>query len=467
MRDTLCSAIDFMSAPFLTDTSPRTLWNRFNRFLERHLPERLYARTLIIVITPMVVLQSIVAFVFMERHWDKVTKHLSRAVARDIAMIVELYETDPSESALEKLSLMAREKLELSVSFSPDTQLPPVQPKPFFSLLDRRLGRELARAVKRPFWIDTVGRSDYVDIRVLINKTVLHVIAKRNRAYATNTHIFILWMVGASLVLLTIAILFLRNQIRPIVQLTDAAESFGKGRDVPKDFRPRGAQEVQRAAIAFLKMRERIERQIEQRTAMLAGVSHDLRTILTRFNLNLALMENTPEVEDMRDDIKEMQHMLEDYLAFARGEGDEKASRTNIGGLLEEIRKDIETGGRHVGLTLDGSLEVTVRRNAFKRCLSNLIGNAVRFGEEVHVTADRNLGMLNVHVDDDGPGIPEEMYEQIFRPFFRLDDARNQDTTGSGLGLAIARDIARNHGGDITPSKSPLGGLRTSVQIPV
>ncbi|PLX35695.1 MAG: two-component sensor histidine kinase [Hyphomicrobiales bacterium] len=449
------------------DTRPLTLRRRFSRFLERHLPERLFARTLIIVITPMVVLQWIVAFVFMERHWDKVTKHLSRAVARDIAMIIELYESDPTTKAAETIAKLARNELDLSVSFSPGASLPAVQPKPFFSLLDRRLNRELSKAVKQPFWIDTVGKSDYVDIRVLLDDTVLSIIARRNRAYATNTHIFILWMVGASLVLLTIAIIFLRNQIRPIVQLTDAAESFGKGRDAPKDFRPRGAQEVQRAAIAFLKMRQRIERQIEQRTAMLAGVSHDLRTILTRFNLNLALMDNTPEVEDMRGDMKEMQHMLEDYLAFARGEGDEKPSRTNIGGLLEEIRNGTGSGAQQVGLKLGPGLEVTVRRNAFKRCISNLVENALKYGRNVQITAQRRSGWLIIHVDDDGIGIPEDMHEQVFRPFFRLDIARNQDTSGTGLGLAIARDIARNHGGEITLGKSPMGGLRISVQIPV
>lgn len=464
-----CSATEPMTTTFPhEDTRPLTLQRRFSRLLERHLPERLFARTLIIVIAPMVLLQSIVAFVFMERHWHKVTKHLSRAVARDISMLVELYEADPTEQAAERLSALARDKLDLTVSFTKGASLPPTQPKPFFSLLDLRLSRSLGKAVtQRPFWLDTVGRSNYVDIRILLDDTVMRVIARRNRAYAINTHIFILWMVGASLVLLTIAIIFLRNQIRPIVQLTDAAESFGKGRDAPSDFRPRGAQEVQRAAIAFLKMRERIERQIEQRTAMLAGVSHDLRTILTRFNLNLALMDDSPEVEDMRGDIKEMQHMLEDYLAFARGEGDEKAQRTNIGGLLEEVRKDVATGGREIGLSLGSSLEVTVRRNAFKRCVSNLVGNAMKFGNEVHITASRDQGMLNIHVDDDGPGVPEDMYEDVFRPFLRLDVARNQDTSGTGLGLAIARDIARNHGGDITLAKSPLGGLRATLSIPV
>lgn len=450
-----------------TDQEPLTIRRRFSRFLERHLPERLYARTLIIMITPMVLLQSVVAFVFMERHWDKVTKYLSRAVTRDISLLIELHEKNPPIMSDEDLTLMAREKLALSVSFLPGMKLPPPQPKPFFSLLDRRLSYEIVRNVGLPFWIDTVGRSNFVDIRVQLKDSVMRVIARRKRAYAKNSHIFILWMLGTSLVLLTIAVIFLRNQIRPVLQLAKAAEGFGKGREAPPDFRPRGAQEVQRAAIAFLQMRERIESQIEQRTAMLAGVSHDLRTILTRLNLQLALLGDEPEMQDMRDDIAEMQHMLEDYLAFARGEGDEKATRTNIGGLLEQIRAESATSGQDVTLSLGSALETTVKRNALKRCVGNLVNNAARFADHVHVDAQRRDEWLEITVEDDGPGIPEDMREQVFRPFFRLDVARNQNTSGTGLGLSIARDIARNHGGDITLGKSAMGGLKASLRIPV
>ncbi len=450
------------------DEFPLTIRRRFSRFLERYFPERLYARTLIIMITPMVLLQSVVAFVFMERHWDKVTKHLSRAVARDIAMLIDLHEQTPPVLSNEDLTRMAREKLALSVSFLPGMNLPPPQPKPFFSLLDRRLSREMVRNINRPFWIDTVGRSNFVDIRVQLKDSVIRVIARRKRAYAKNSHIFILWMLGTSLVLLTIAVIFLRNQIRPVLQLAEAAEGFGKGREAPPDFRPRGAQEVQRAAIAFLQMRERIESQIEQRTAMLAGVSHDLRTILTRLNLQLALLgDDEPELQDMRDDIAEMQHMLEDYLAFARGEGDEKSTRTNIGGLLEQIRTESATSGQEVTLTLGSALETTVKRNALKRCIANLVNNATRFANNVHVNAQRHKDWLEITVEDDGPGIPENMREQVFRPFFRLDVARNQNTSGTGLGLSIARDIARNHGGDITLGESKMGGLKASLRIPV
>ncbi len=449
------------------DQLPITLRRRFSRFLERHLPERLYARTLIIMITPMVLLQSVIAFVFMERHWDKVTKHLSRAVARDVAMLIDMHENFEPARDPEVITQMARNSLDLTISFLPGIKLPPPQPKPFFSLLDRRLSIEMVKIVKRPFWIDTVGKSDFVDIRVQLKNSVLRVLARRNRAYAKNSHIFILWMLGTSLVLLTISVIFLRNQIRPVLQLAEAAEGFGKGREAPPDFRPRGAQEVRRAAIAFLQMRERIERQIEQRTAMLAGVSHDLRTILTRFNLQLALLGDDPEMLDMRNDIAEMQHMLEGYLAFARGEGDEKSARINIGGLLQQISAEAATSGHEVSLTLGSSLESTVKRNAFKRCIGNLVNNATRFAKKVHVSAQRRDDWLEIIVEDDGPGIPPDMREQVFRPFFRLDVARNQNTSGTGLGLSIARDIARNHGGDIILDESELGGLRANLSIPI
>jgi two-component system osmolarity sensor histidine kinase EnvZ len=277
---------------------------------------------------------------------------------------------------------------------------------------------------------------------------------------------FLLWMVATSLVVLTIAILFLRNQIRPIVRLADAAEAFGKGREVV-NFRPRGAREVRRAAAAFLEMKIRIERAIEQRTTMLAGVSHDLRTILTRFKLELALIGDSPEVEAIKKDVDEMAGMLEAYLAFARGDLGEQPAPTDMAAMLEELKIDSERHGHRATVAFHGQPEVTVRPAAFKRCLANLVSNAGRFAATVAITGHRDHRWLTVTVDDDGPGIPPPMREDVFKPFLRLDDARNQDEGGTGLGLAIARDIARSHGGDITLGDAPLGGLRASVRVPV
>jgi len=294
----------------------------------------------------------------------------------------------------------------------------------------------------------------------------MQVIAPRNAAYASNSEIFLLWMVGTSLVLLTVAILFLRNQIRPILRLADAAESFGKGREVP-NFRPRGAREVRRAAAAFLEMKGRIERAIEQRTAMLAGVSHDLRTILTRFKLELALIEDSPEIEAMKKDVDEMARMLAAYLAFARGDAGEQSAPTDMAGLLDGLRSEVERSGRRANAVFHGQPIVTVRPAAFKRCVGNLVSNAARHAAAVSITGHRDHRWLTVTIDDNGPGIPQHLREEVFKPFLRLDDARNQDEGGTGLGLAIARDIARSHGGDISLADSPLGGLRATVRVPV
>jgi two-component system osmolarity sensor histidine kinase EnvZ len=429
------------------------------------MPKGLYGRALLIIIAPMVLLQSVVAFVFMERHWNLVTQRLSAAVVQDIAALIDVYSTLQADQA--QIRRIAQERLGLVVDFLPVSELPPVGPKPFFSLLDYSLSEEISKRIRRPFWIDTVGRSALVEIRIRLDDSVLRVFARRSAAYASNSHIFLVWMVGTSTVLLIVAILFLRNQIRPILRLADAAESFGKGREVPS-FRPRGALEIRRAAMAFIEMKTRIERAMEQRTAMLAGVSHDLRTILTRFKLELALIgDNSPEIEAMKKDVDEMARMLEAYLAFARGDSGETAAPTDMAAFLDELQAEGERNGHRTSVAFHGAPVVTVRPAAFKRCVGNLVSNAARHANAISITGHRDHRWLTVTVDDDGPGIPASMREEVFKPFLRLDDARNQDEGGTGLGLAIARDIARSHGGDITLADSPMGGLRATVRVPV
>jgi two-component system osmolarity sensor histidine kinase EnvZ len=442
------------------------LYDRFGLWLRSMMPTGLYARALLIIIVPMVVLQSVVAFVFMERHWNLVTQRLSAGVVQDIAALIDIYKGYPQDADRTQLKRIAQERLDLIIDFLPDSDLPPPGPKPFFSLLDQSLSEELGRQIRRPFWIDTVGRSALLEIRIKLDDTVMRVFARRSAAYASNSDIFLMWMVGTSLVLLTVAILFLRNQIRPIVSLADAAESFGKGRDVPS-FRPRGAREVRRAAAAFIEMKSRIERAMEQRTAMLAGVSHDLRTILTRFKLELALIGDSPEIEGMKKDVDEMGRMLEAYLAFARGDTGEQSAPTDMAAFLDELKGDVERNGHIANVAFHGQPVVTVRPAAFKRCVGNLVSNAARHAASVSITGHRDHRWLTVTIDDNGPGIPAHLREDVFKPFLRLDDARNQDQGGTGLGLAIARDIARSHGGDIFLSDSPLGGLRAAVRVPV
>jgi len=442
-------------------------WRRMSRALNSVMPKGLYARALLIIILPMVILQSVIAFVFMERHWNVVTQRLSAGVVSDIAALIDIYKGYPQDADQSQIRRIAQDRLGLAVDFLPLGDMPPPGPKPFFSLLDQTLSEELRKQIGRPFWIDTVGKSALVEIRVQLDRNIMRVFARRSAAYASNSEIFLLWMVGTSTVLLVVAIIFLRNQIKPILRLADAAESFGKGREVP-NFRPRGAREVRRAAQAFIEMKTRIERAIEQRTAMLAGVSHDLRTVLTRFKLELALIKKkTPEAEAMKKDVDEMARMLEAYLAFARGDLGEGSAPTDMAEFLEEMRLDAERHGHKASVVFHGPPVVTVRPAAFKRCLANLVSNAARHAPSISITGHRDHRWLTVTVDDDGPGIPAAMREEVFKPFMRLDDARNQDEGGTGLGLAIARDIARSHGGDIMLGDSPLGGLRATVRVPV
>ncbi|MEN0000420.1 MAG: ATP-binding protein [Pseudomonadota bacterium] len=432
----------------------------------RAFPRGLYARSLIIIIAPMVLLQSVVAFVFMERHWQTVTQRLSTAVTRDIAALIDVIETYPQDSNFTEVVRIARDRLDLNIAILPPEPLPPPTPKPFFSILDGILSEEIRKQIARPFWIDTVGDSNLVEIRVQLEENVLRVFARRSQAYASNTHIFLLWMVGTSLVLLFIAILFLRNQIRPIQKLARAAESFGKGQALPEDFRPRGAIEVRRASLAFIQMRERIERQLEQRTQMLTGVSHDLRTILTRFRLQMALARDVPEVEAMEADIADMQSMLEGYMDFARGEQAEEPVELDLAEMLTAIEKQGKLHGKKVATSLIGRPDVIVRPVSFKRLVDNIATNAFRYANRLELTARNTKGNLYLTFDDDGPGIPEGRHQDVFKPFVRLDAARNLNESGTGLGLSIARDIARRHGGDITLDASPLGGLRVVIRIP-
>jgi two-component system, OmpR family, osmolarity sensor histidine kinase EnvZ len=443
----------------------------FGQLAMQILPKGLYARALLIILVPIVLLQSVLAFVFFERHWNQVTRRLSEATARDIAAIVELYENMPPDADHGRLIDLAQSKLALtSLQILPMGDLPSKEPRPFLGLLDRALSEEIRNQVRRDAWIDTVGQSNHVEIRIKLDTATLRFVAPRGQIYASNSHIFLVWMVGTSLVLISAAVLLLRNQIRPILRLAEAADSFGKGRGFPDDFKPRGAREVRQAAQAFVEMRDRITQHVEQRTTMLAGVSHDLRTVLTRFKLELALLGDTPEIDALKGDVNEMQHMLEDYLAFARGDGGESATQTNVRELLEEIHEDalhygpdivLETGRRR------RELVVPLKRQALKRAILNLVSNAARFGDTVVLRATADRAWLSIDVEDDGPGIPKAERDNVFRAFYRLDHARNQDKGNTGLGLAIARDIARSHGGDISLDESVLGGLKATIRLPV
>ena len=444
-----------------------TYWH-ISRFLERWMPSKLYARSLIIVIAPMVLLQTIMTAVIMERHWDNVTKALSRSVAREVSFVTTLYDNSPKDQAsVDALLKHANETLDLVFTLERGAKLPEVSRKPLYSLLDIKLTQYLETRLKRPLVVDTLSNKDYVDVSIELEKgVILRFATNQARVYASSTPIFLLWLLGSSIVLVMLAVVFLRNQIKPILELAQAAQNFGMGREAP-NFEPRGADEVRAAADAFLKMKERIERHVEQRTTMLAGVSHDLRTILTRFKLELAFMGDNPKVEELREDVAEMQRMLEGYMAFVKGDGGERSEMTDVSQLLENVADMSERGGASgIERVVQPMMQVPVKVDALRRCVGNLLANASRFAKRVKLGGRLERNQLVITVDDDGPGIPAAMREDVFKPFVRLDDARNLDETGTGLGLAIAQDIAHAHGGHIVLEDSPMGGLRVVVTIP-
>ncbi|HYI73612.1 MAG TPA: ATP-binding protein [Skermanella sp.] len=429
------------------------------------LPQTLFGRSLLIIVTPVILLQVVATWIFYDRHWDTMTNRLAYAVGGEIGMVIEQLERDVTMADRTETLSMAARTMDLIITFEPDAILPPQRQK-LCSLLERTLGMALDERVRKPFLIDTRVASNWIEIRVQMADGVLSVMSPERRLFSSTTYIFLLWMVGAAMVLFAIAIIFMRNQIRPIRRLAAAADAFGKGRDVTR-FKLEGATEVRQAAAAFLVMRERIQRQISQRTEMLAGVSHDLRTPLTRMKIQLELFTDCADVEDLKADVIDMEQMIEGYLAFARGEGAEAPVPTDLNRLINEAVSSARRDGAIVDLHLEGELSLPLRPNSVKRCLANLIGNARRYADHVWVQAGRRDDAIEITVDDDGPGIPASSHEDVFRPFFRLEGSRNRSTGGVGLGLTIARDVIRSHGGDITLSDSPRGGLRAVVRLPV
>jgi two-component system osmolarity sensor histidine kinase EnvZ len=434
--------------------------------LKRLLPQTLFGRSLLIIVTPVVLAQLVATWIFYDRHWETVTRRLAFGVAGDIALVIEQLNRFPDPTSQSQILEAAARTTDLVITLEPGARLPQ-HLQPLTGRLERTLAAALEEQVARPFAINTRIAHEWYEIRVQLPDGVVRILSPERRMFSPTTYIFILWMTGSALVLFGIAIVFMRNQIRSIRRLAIAADRFGKGRDTP-DFKPEGAAEVRQAAAAFLVMRERIQRQMRQRTEMLAGVSHDLRTPLTRMKLALAMLNEDPEVEELKDDVAEMESMIETYLAFARGEGTEQMQPTDLSRLVGEVVVGARRAGSQINLTIAETLSLPLRTNGFKRCLSNLLANSRRHAHTVWLHVGRRDPMtIQILVDDDGPGIPETAREDVFKPFFRLDTSRNPETGGTGLGLAIARDVVRSHGGDITLDDSPQGGLRVIIRLPV
>jgi two-component system osmolarity sensor histidine kinase EnvZ len=443
------------------------------RWFKRILPRSLFGRSLIIIILPLVLAQLLATWIFYDRHWATVERRLATNVAADIAFTLDtLAQTDTPEQAKVVLA-RATATTDLHFHFHPGEQLaaalPPLHDNWYDAgnWLEDALDGALAERVRRPYRLDIDSDPRFVMIAVQLDDGVMDVAAPRDRLSTPTTYIFVLWMAGSSLVLLAVASLFMRNQVKSLRRLAAAADSFGKGRDVA-NFKLEGATEVRQAAAAFLKMRDRIRRQITQRTEMLAGVSHDLRTPLTRMRLALEFLgQEGPEVEELKDDVITMERMVQGYLDFARGEGPEQPRQTDLGLLVEEVAAAARRDGADISLALAEGLVLSLRPDAMRRCIANLLSNARRYGSHIWLTVLPVAEGVDILVDDDGPGIPPAERENVFRPFFRLDASRNPATGGVGLGLTIARDVARGHGGDLTLEESPQHGLRVRLHLPL
>ncbi|MBS1184171.1 MAG: envZ 2 [Proteobacteria bacterium] len=450
--------------------SPRVVrraWVGAGHAINRSLPKGLLGRSLLIVVVPMLILLGVLTGVFMDRHWMLVTQRLSDAVAGSIVGLANISDnTALSDPLRDDVVNSAAKAMGLSVQILPTSEIGRVR-RASSDIVHAMLADGIVKRTHMPFSIRDTSDGNRIEVRMIVHSGVLKVDFARSLAYAANWHFFLVWMVGTALFLVLVSLIFLRNQIRPIERLAAAADAFGRGRPV-EGFAPSGAREVRQAAHAFIGMRRRLERQIEQRTTMLAGVGHDLKTILTRFRLGLALLPDGEETADLRSDVAEMEAMLEAYVDFARGDADETPQPLDVEATISDcLRQMAEPAGRTVHFAFTGDGALTLRPTAFRRLIANLIGNAVRYGRTaVWVTAERREGWLSVTIEDDGPGIPSDELEAVFRPFYRLDAARNQDVPGTGLGLAIARDVARSHGGDIELGPSPRGGLKATVRLP-
>jgi len=445
----------------------RDWFERIASWADQHSPQTLFARALIIIVVPMLLLQALSAWWFYSQRGDNVTNRLALLLVRDLRALIALRADFPDAAHQAWIVERAREDLLITVRFRQGI-VPPFRNPAYFDIVAREVQGALDADLKRPYFLDnTLGGNQLLIEIQLSDGDVMEAWVPYLRLTFGSSIAYVLAQVGLGMVLFGLAIWFMRRELVPIEHLGVAADALGKGRDVPNFAFSGGTREVRNAATAFQTMRIRLQRSIQQRTEMLAGVSHDLRTPLTRMKLSLAMLPDSPETKELDDDVADMQRMIEGYLAFARGEGDEDPIPSDLSEILEDVAAGARRDNAEVSLGWQGDMDIILRPIAIKRCVTNLVSNALRHGSRAEIRAVRGKTSVEISVDDDGPGIPPERHEDVFRPFVRLDESRNVDTGGSGLGLTIARDIARSHGGDVSLGASPLGGLRVVVRLPV
>tara|TARA_B100000963_G_scaffold303026_1_gene276133 strand:- start:8871 stop:10187 length:1317 start_codon:yes stop_codon:yes gene_type:complete len=432
-----------------------------NKLIKIILPKRLFYRALIIVAAPTIILQLIITIVFFDSIWIKANKNTTRALVAQLKTIEEVYQNDKKN--LDFLTDSYKNNFNFEIGIN-QNKLPSISGERKFSPMDRSLRRELKSIFgNNNYWFNTSKFKNAVEIKIKSNDEIIEFLVPKNMVSTSSVRLFVLWTTLPSILLIIVALIFLKNQTRPLVKLAKAAEKFGKG-DYVNDFRPSGAQEIRKAAYEFDRMAKRINRHLNQRSEMLSGISHDLRTPLTRLKLQLAMISQKDLSEKMSKDIDEMEKMLNDYLQFAKTQAQEKTEEIELVKLFEDIYESLNNDD--LKILHEGKVYLKARPSALRRSFENVIQNGLTYGKKVFVKIQRSSNLALITVEDDGPGIPEDQFKNVFKPFFRLDKSRSLNQSGVGLGLAIVEDVIHSHGGNIQLSKSKYKGLQVKISLP-
>ena len=434
-----------------------------NNFIKKILPKRLFYRALIIVAAPVIILQIVISIVFFDSIWIKANKGMTRSLVSEIKTLFDVYKSNQSKDNIKILTDLYKKNFDFVINIKTNDILPETRSDRRFSPMDRSLRREMKSVFQNNYWFDTVTYIELVDLRIKTNNEIIQVFFRKDKIAPSSVRIFVLWLTVPSLLLIFIALIFLKNQTRPLVKLSKAAERFGKG-EIVEDLRPSGALEIRKATYEFDRMMKRINRHLAQRSEMLSGISHDLRTPLTRLKLQLALMEQKDQAEKMTSDIDEMEKMLNDYLQYAKSQAEENSTKINVNEMIEKIINKYDLN--KFKITSNEIVTIEGRENLIKRCIINIISNAVAYGDKVQIEIKKSVNGAIIIIEDNGPGIPKNEYLNVFKPFYIIDKSRGLNKAGVGLGLSISQDIIKSHGGNILLSKSSIGGLLVKISLP-
>tara|TARA_B110001450_G_scaffold33070_1_gene28546 strand:+ start:1092 stop:2411 length:1320 start_codon:yes stop_codon:yes gene_type:complete len=434
-----------------------------NKFIKNLLPKRLFYRALLIVAVPVIILQLLITIVFFDSLWIKTNKGMTRALVSEIKTFIEVFKNDNYDK--DEITNLFSVYQDLNIEFIEDEGFNYNYDERWFSPIDRTLRRELKSSFGNTFfWYDTTSYKELIDLRIKYQKGYFKFLVPRDRLTSSSARIFGLWITVPAIIIIIISLIFLKNQTRPITALAKVAERFGKGEEI-EEFKPSGAAEIRQAGYEFDKMRKRIQRHLNQRSEMLSGISHDLRTPLTRMKLQTAFIKDKDIANKLTEDINEMEKMLNEYLQFTSSSYIEKDELFNLSDLIEEIIE--KYNNQNISKILPTRIYFNGRKNLIKRCINNLIDNALKYGKKVNIELSKKNTNIFIKIEDDGPGIPENEYENVFKPFYKIDKGRAETKSSVGLGLSIASDIIRSHGGNIKLEKSSLNGLEARIFLPV